>query len=68
MQNDPKFVADGKITPDGLAELNAAHAAHGSHRIRKRSPGRQGTGSGDGGHDHELRGIEVEWMKKKCGC
>jgi acyl carrier protein len=21
MQNDPKFVADGKITPDGLAEL-----------------------------------------------
>ena len=37
MKNDPKFVKDGKITPDGTGRTEKAHALFRLHRVRKGS-------------------------------
>jgi len=51
MQNDPKFVQDGKITPEGMTELKK-RMPFATSRIRKRPEVEKAPIAADGEHNH----------------
>ena len=65
MQNDPKFVQDGKITADGMAELKKRMPLYRFHRVREGPAGGEGAGPVDRRYGDQLHRGKVAGLAMK---